>query len=197
LIPPWQAGIFGHFPGLSGFPGVSGKISGNSGSVFDSCEKVCDFHVRLFTPSSRHLDPFTVTSPFFLVDKIINRHRNHHKCAIGIALTNLSEKMYYSLRLKKNVILEILGQIIKEVKWPQLPLFIVILGVNWLLHAYMYMQTCQIKQNIIFLTNFKMSFFWGQREYARYIYIWIIVVVRINRDTFRVADKMIGAPSKS
>jgi hypothetical protein len=30
----------------------------------------------------------------------------------------------YSLCPKTNVILEILGQIIKEVKWPQLPLFI-------------------------------------------------------------------------
>jgi hypothetical protein len=30
----------------------------------------------------------------------------------------------YSLCPKKNVILEILGQIIKEVKWPWLPLFI-------------------------------------------------------------------------
>jgi hypothetical protein len=106
----------------------------------------------------------------------------------------------YSLRPKKNVILEILTQIIKEVKWPQLSLFICQiraclgnegfkwmeedwrgfweiltyngnsstpmpfiplipnkpLGANWLLHAYMHMHTCQIKQNVIlFGTNFE------------------------------------------
>jgi hypothetical protein len=35
-----------------------------------------------------------------------------------------NQKRSYSLCLKKNVILEILGQIIKVVKWPQLPIFI-------------------------------------------------------------------------
>jgi hypothetical protein len=64
LISPWQAGISGHFPGFSGFPGVSGKIFGVSGPASDSCEKVCDFQVRLFTPppSSRHLGPFNLES---------------------------------------------------------------------------------------------------------------------------------------
>jgi hypothetical protein len=38
------------FPGFSGFPGVSGKISENSGPEFNSYEKVVIFHVRLFTP---------------------------------------------------------------------------------------------------------------------------------------------------
>jgi hypothetical protein len=38
--------------------------------------------------------------------------------------SSVSYHLIYSLCPKKNVILEILGQIIKEVKWPQLPLFI-------------------------------------------------------------------------
>jgi hypothetical protein len=51
----------------------------------------------------------------------------------------------YSLRPKKNVILEILGQIIK--RWNDLncPYLFSILGANWLLHVYMHMHTCQIK----------------------------------------------------
>jgi hypothetical protein len=62
----------------------------------------------------------------------------------------------YFLCPEKNVILKILGQIIKKVKWPRLPIFITILNANWLLHAYMHMQTCQIKQNVIlFGTNFE------------------------------------------
>jgi hypothetical protein len=47
---PWQVGISGHFPGFSGFPGVFGKISGNSELEFNSCEKVVIFQDRLFTP---------------------------------------------------------------------------------------------------------------------------------------------------
>jgi hypothetical protein len=34
------------------------------------------------------------------------------------------EEYQYSLRPKKNVIVENLGQIIKEVKWPRLSIFI-------------------------------------------------------------------------
>jgi hypothetical protein len=46
---------------------------------------------------------------------------------------------------EKNAILEILGQIIKEVNDLNYPYLFVILGVNWLLHVYMCMHTCQIK----------------------------------------------------
>jgi hypothetical protein len=74
---------------------------------------------------------------------------------------------------KKNVILKILGQIIK--RWNDLdcPYLFTILGVNWLLHAYMHVHTCQIKQNIIlFGTNFesKTSFFLGRREYPNFLF---------------------------
>jgi hypothetical protein len=50
---------------------------------------------------------------------------------------------------KKNVILEILEQLLK--RWNDLDCsyLFTILGVNWLLHAYMYIHTCQIKQNVI------------------------------------------------
>jgi hypothetical protein len=48
------------------------------------------------------------------------------------------EKGIYSLCPKKNVILGILGQIIKEVIYH-------IMCANWLLHAYIHMHTCQIK----------------------------------------------------
>jgi hypothetical protein len=51
----------------------------------------------------------------------------------------------YSLRPKKNVILGILGQIIKEVNDLDCPYLFAILDANWLLHAYMHMHTCQIK----------------------------------------------------
>jgi hypothetical protein len=62
----------------------------------------------------------------------------------------------YSLCPKRHVILENLGQIIKEVKLPRCPYLFAILGANWLLHAYMHMHTCQIKQNgILFGTNFE------------------------------------------
>jgi hypothetical protein len=50
LIPPSQAGQSGHFPGFSGFPGVSGKISENSGPDLIAVKKFVIFQVRLFTP---------------------------------------------------------------------------------------------------------------------------------------------------
>jgi hypothetical protein len=79
----------------------------------------------------------------------------------------------YSFRPKKNVILEILGQIIK--RWNDLDssYLFAILGANWLLHAYMYMHTCQIKQNVILfgqILNPKSSFFLGRREYLQLLH---------------------------
>jgi hypothetical protein len=51
----------------------------------------------------------------------------------------------YSLCPEKNVILEILEQIIKEVNDLDCPYLFAILDANWLLHAYVHMHTCQIK----------------------------------------------------
>ena len=53
-------------------------------------------------------------------------------CKPIVGVCSLSK---YSLRLKKQVILKILGQINKKVKWSCLPLFI-IHSANWFLHAH-------------------------------------------------------------
>jgi hypothetical protein len=51
----------------------------------------------------------------------------------------------YSFYPKKNVILKILGQIIKEENDLDYSYLLVIFGANWLLHDYMHMHTYQIK----------------------------------------------------
>jgi hypothetical protein len=60
----WQAGISGHFPGFSGFPGVSRKNIRELRTWFNSCEKVVFFQVRLFTPP---LVDISVLSGFYEV----------------------------------------------------------------------------------------------------------------------------------
>jgi hypothetical protein len=107
---------------------------------------------------------FFINTPKIVISTVIPPFCHHATWRVGPAWgvwwVKFSEKKFqlsslpysiYSLCPKKNVILEILEQIDLDC-----PCLFALLGANWLLHAYLHMQTCQIKQNAILLgTNFE------------------------------------------
>jgi hypothetical protein len=88
LIPSWQAGISWHFPGFSGFPGVSGKIFGNSGPDLTTAKKLWFFR---FDYSPPLVDILILSSSMYMKPYMIQytiAHPNYGKLQRPIAHNN-------------------------------------------------------------------------------------------------------------